>query len=197
MRRPWPHPRGVTCLVLEPLDFLRRLAALIPAPYTHLVRYHGIFANRSRWRRHLPAPPCTEVLPTGPVSAAGEREAEGEASESTSPSPRCRTPLRWAQLLMSTESTSKISPGLMMTPRPRRCGRLARIRMPHACRRPDSVDPAAGGIQGSQTSECDLKIAGCLRLSESLRPARFRLSATWSGSRRTSCFSCQDKRLWL
>ena len=40
LRRPWPHPEGSTCLVLEPLDFLRRLAALIPAPYAHMVRYH-------------------------------------------------------------------------------------------------------------------------------------------------------------
>ncbi len=96
LRRPWPHPRGVTCLILEPLDFMRRLAALIPAPYSHMVRYHGVFANRSRWRSCLPPPPahpCTETLPTGPVDAAGEDEA------SSSQTPRRRAPLRWAQLL--------------------------------------------------------------------------------------------------
>lgn len=38
-------------------DFLRRLAALVAAPYTNLVRYHGVFAGRSRWRKRLPAPP--------------------------------------------------------------------------------------------------------------------------------------------
>jgi hypothetical protein len=37
---PWPNSSGVTELGLEPLDFLRRLAALIPAPYLHLTRYH-------------------------------------------------------------------------------------------------------------------------------------------------------------
>ena len=57
LRRPWPHAQGPTCLVLEPLDFLRRLAALIPAPYAHTVRYHGCFANRARARALLPAPP--------------------------------------------------------------------------------------------------------------------------------------------
>ncbi len=94
LRRPWPHSRGVTCLILEPLDFLRRLAALIPAPYTHMVRYHGIFANRSRWRSRLatlPAHPGTETLPKG--------EEPGEVPESASPPLRRRAPLRWAQLL--------------------------------------------------------------------------------------------------
>lgn len=56
-RRPWPNPQGAHCLVLEPGEFLRRLAALVPAPYTNLVRYHGVFAGRSRWRKQLPAPP--------------------------------------------------------------------------------------------------------------------------------------------
>ena len=61
LRRPWPHPPGTTWLLLKPLDFLRCLAALIPAPYAHTIRYHGIMANRSRWREHLPEPP---TLPT-------------------------------------------------------------------------------------------------------------------------------------
>jgi multiple sugar transport system substrate-binding protein len=43
--------------VLEPLDFLRRLAALVSFPYSHQSRRHGIFANRSRFRRLLPPPP--------------------------------------------------------------------------------------------------------------------------------------------
>jgi hypothetical protein len=51
--RPWPHPQGATCLGLEPLDFMRRLAALVPAPYAHTIRYHGCFANRARSREQL------------------------------------------------------------------------------------------------------------------------------------------------
>jgi hypothetical protein len=31
-------------VVLEPLDFLARLAALVPPPRMHLTRYHGVFA---------------------------------------------------------------------------------------------------------------------------------------------------------
>jgi hypothetical protein len=40
--RGWPHAGGATALVLEPLDFLRRLAALVSFPYAHGVRYHGL-----------------------------------------------------------------------------------------------------------------------------------------------------------
>jgi len=55
--RPWPTPTGVTELIMEPLQFLKRLAALLPAPYQNLTRYHGVFANRSRFRPLLPLPP--------------------------------------------------------------------------------------------------------------------------------------------
>jgi hypothetical protein len=36
--------------VLEPLDFIARLAALVPPPRMHLTRYHGVFAPHSRLR---------------------------------------------------------------------------------------------------------------------------------------------------
>jgi len=35
---------GTTHVVLEPLDFLARLAAVVPPPRMHLTRYHGVFA---------------------------------------------------------------------------------------------------------------------------------------------------------
>ena len=57
LARPWPTPTGVTELIMEPLQFLKRLAVLLPAPYQNLTRYHGVFANRSRFRPLLPLPP--------------------------------------------------------------------------------------------------------------------------------------------
>jgi hypothetical protein len=33
--------------VFEPLDFLARLAALVPRPRVNLTRYHGVFAPNS------------------------------------------------------------------------------------------------------------------------------------------------------
>jgi hypothetical protein len=55
--KPWSSPKGHTELHLAPLSLLRRLAALLPAPYLNLIRYHGLFANRSRFRPRIPPPP--------------------------------------------------------------------------------------------------------------------------------------------
>jgi hypothetical protein len=41
---------GTTHIVLEPLDLMARLAALVPPPRTHLTRYHGVFAPHRRLR---------------------------------------------------------------------------------------------------------------------------------------------------
>jgi hypothetical protein len=79
LRRPWPTPNGVTELVMEPLQLMRRLASLIPRPYTHMVRYWGCFANRSKHRPHLPVPPeaCSRCAPE-----QQEQEQAGPATSS-------------------------------------------------------------------------------------------------------------------
>jgi len=52
-----PFRDGTTQCLFEPLDFLARLAALIPRPRSHLVRYHGVFAPNARHRALLVAKP--------------------------------------------------------------------------------------------------------------------------------------------
>jgi hypothetical protein len=39
---------GATTLVLEPLEWVRRITNQVPAPKAHMVRYYGAYANRSR-----------------------------------------------------------------------------------------------------------------------------------------------------
>jgi len=68
LARPWPNSAGATHLVLDPIELMQRLAALIPAPYTHLIRRHGCFASRSKYRWRLPLPPKRD-LPEGVESA--------------------------------------------------------------------------------------------------------------------------------
>jgi putative transposase len=43
-----PYRDGTTHVVFEPLDFIARLAALVPPPQVHLTPYHGVFAPHSR-----------------------------------------------------------------------------------------------------------------------------------------------------
>ena len=46
-----PFRDGTTHVLFEPHDFIARLAALVPHPRTHLIRYHGVFAPNARNRR--------------------------------------------------------------------------------------------------------------------------------------------------
>ena len=45
-----PYRNGTTHIVLDPLDFLSRLASLIPRPRIHLIRFHGVFAPNCKYR---------------------------------------------------------------------------------------------------------------------------------------------------
>ena len=45
-----PYRDGTTHILLEPLDFLARLASLVPPPRAHLTRYHGVFAPHAALR---------------------------------------------------------------------------------------------------------------------------------------------------
>ena len=45
-----PYNDGTTHVIFEPLDFIARLAALVPKPRVNLTRFHGIFAPNSKYR---------------------------------------------------------------------------------------------------------------------------------------------------
>lgn len=45
-----PYRDDTTHVIFEPLDFIARLAALVPKPRVNLTRYHGVFAPNSRDR---------------------------------------------------------------------------------------------------------------------------------------------------
>jgi hypothetical protein len=45
-----PYRNGTTHMLFDPLDFISKLAALIPVPRANLTRFHGVFAPNSRYR---------------------------------------------------------------------------------------------------------------------------------------------------
>lgn len=45
-----PYKNGTTHVIFEPLDFIARLAALVPKLRVHLTRFHGVFAPNSKHR---------------------------------------------------------------------------------------------------------------------------------------------------
>ncbi|MBW9269274.1 MAG: IS91 family transposase [Candidatus Thiodiazotropha sp. (ex. Lucinisca nassula)] len=45
-----PYSDGTTHVIFEPLDFIAKLAALVPKPRVNLTRFHGVFAPNSKYR---------------------------------------------------------------------------------------------------------------------------------------------------
>jgi hypothetical protein len=48
-----PYRDGTTHVIFEPLDFIARLAALVPKPRVNLTRFHGVFAPNSKYRARV------------------------------------------------------------------------------------------------------------------------------------------------
>ena len=67
-----PFHDGSTHVVLEPLDFIARLAALVPRPRLNLTRFHGVFApnfkHRSRIVPHRSRSVVDSDKPPAPMS---------------------------------------------------------------------------------------------------------------------------------
>ena len=59
-KTPWRD--GTTHLVTSPLEFMQRLAALVPRPRLHLIRFHGVLAPNAKLR--------ARVVPQGPPGQA-------------------------------------------------------------------------------------------------------------------------------
>jgi hypothetical protein len=93
-----PTPNGQHALECDSVDFLARLAALIPPPRKHLTRYHGVFAPNHAWR--------SQIVPRVPAAAvagsARECDAESNAETSTEsvPATVLARRLDWAALLL-------------------------------------------------------------------------------------------------
>ena len=48
-----PYDDGTTHVVLSPMEFMGRLAALVPKPRVNLTRFHGVFSPRSKLRKRV------------------------------------------------------------------------------------------------------------------------------------------------
>ena len=73
-----PFRDGTTHVLFEPLDFIARLAALVPRPRSHLIRFHGLFAPNARHRRLVVPRPAP-----APASEGAERGATPTRAQMT------------------------------------------------------------------------------------------------------------------
>ena len=89
LKTPWRD--GTTHLVLSPLEFMQRLAALVPRPRLHLIRFHGVLAPNAKLR--------ALVVPQGPPAQA-QVATEAAAAECEVQTVQVRPHhISWARLL--------------------------------------------------------------------------------------------------
>lgn len=81
-----PYRDGTTHVIFEPLDFMAKLAALLPKPRVHLTRCHGVFAPNSKHR--------ALVTP----AKQGKRNKRSDTEPERTPAER-RAAMTWAQHL--------------------------------------------------------------------------------------------------
>jgi hypothetical protein len=83
-----PYRDGTTHIVMESLEFMQRLAALVPRPRLHLIRFHGVLAPNAKLR---PA-----IIPSASTDANANAAAPDQ-SETLHPFHLGR--MSWARLL--------------------------------------------------------------------------------------------------
>ncbi len=117
LKTPWAD--GTRHLLFEPLEFLEKLAALIPRAHVNLILYHGVLAPHARWRPRVvllePADPAALGIAVSPASSNGTPRA-------------ARRHWAWAQLMQRAF-------GVDVLACPRCAGRLrlvATVEDPHA-----------------------------------------------------------------
>ncbi|MEE4295954.1 MAG: transposase, partial [Wenzhouxiangella sp.] len=79
---------GTTHVIFEPLDFIARLAALVPPPRLNLTRFHGVFAPNSLYRARI----------TPARRGRGGKPKRPEMSEDRTPTEQ-RSAMQWAKRL--------------------------------------------------------------------------------------------------
>ena len=82
-----PYRDGTTHVIFEPLDFISRLAALVPKPRVNLTRYHGVFAPNSQHRARVT-----------PARRGRGNKAKVSGPEAAQPV-ASHVPMSWAQRL--------------------------------------------------------------------------------------------------
>ncbi len=81
-----PYRDGTTHIVMSPLEFMQRLAALVPRPRLNLIRFHGVLAPNAKLR--------SEIIPGSKKNKSNASNASGAV-----PSSSASVRISWARLL--------------------------------------------------------------------------------------------------
>jgi hypothetical protein len=98
LRQPWRD--GTTAVVFDPVEFLGRLAVLVPRPRINLILYHGVLGPRAAWRADL-----VRRQTSGDGGDARSKESATEQAREPDPAETVRRQVRgqcWASLMART-----------------------------------------------------------------------------------------------
>jgi len=132
LKKPWKD--GTVALVLEPLDLIARVCALVPPPRLHMVRYHGVLSSHAKVR-------C-EVVPLPDAALASTRAVQLELfgdndnsdkeprrkpwawllrhvfGEDLATCPHCSGPMRWLEAATAPDAIARLLAKHGLGPRP-------------------------------------------------------------------------------
>ena len=127
---------GTHAVLLDPLDFIARLCALIPPPRFHMLRYHGVLAGHAKARADVvpgrdtpPPPPQLELFELSPAPSL---EPAPRPSRHPWPwllsrvfavdimtCPRCQAPMRLRTIATEPDDITRLLRGQSTEPRTR------------------------------------------------------------------------------
>ncbi len=146
LKKPWKD--GTVALLLEPLDLIARVCALVPPPRQHMVGYHGVLSSHAKLR--------SEVVPAADASTSparvvqlelfGDDADHDDAQPRRKPwawllrhvfevdvttCPRCAGPMRWIEAATAPDAIAKLlaEHGLGPRPPPTRSAPLGQLRL--------------------------------------------------------------------
>ena len=102
-----PYADGTVAVDLDPLSLLSRLAASVPPPRHHTVRYAGVLGAASQWRSR---PPPSQTLP--PPSCARRRNAVAAIGRGQSSCPACKGRIRLVALIRNPANIARYLAGI-------------------------------------------------------------------------------------
>lgn len=83
-----PYRDGTTHVIFEPLDFIAKLAAMVPRPRVNLTRFHGVLAPNAKH--------CINVTPARRGKGSAKENSATNKQESSAD---CHKSLTWAERL--------------------------------------------------------------------------------------------------
>ncbi len=81
-----PYQDGTTHILMSPLEFMQRLAALVPRPRLNLIRFHGVLTPNAKLR--------SKIIPGGSENSHDTPDDSGSA-----PHQSASARMSWARLL--------------------------------------------------------------------------------------------------